>query len=330
MKNEKDKTTDDLKSSVLQELKENPYHKFNIAFSLMSIIPFLTFFYILISTSSLDALAGQTGIILFTCIVISICGFTVGYIVINSILKRLFVYATRLKHSDQAKSTFVASVSHELKNPITIIKTNLELISDGIIGRIDEAQKKIVDLCIKTTDRMTRLVTDLLDLHKIEAGMFDMKREECDLSKLVQSQVVEFSIIISKKSIKMVTELLDTNLILWADSDKITRVINNLLGNAIKYTPDGQAVTVKAYPIERFIRFEVADKGPGIPTDKLEKVFDKFERLDHSKEGTGLGLAITKDIVELHKGRIWAESLPGRGSTFVVVLPRDLRRAIRG
>ena len=86
---------------------------------------------------------------------------------------------------------------------------------------------------------------------------------------------------------------------------------------------------MKAYPVERFIRFEIADMGPGIPADKLEKVFDKFERLDSSKEGTGLGLAITKDIVELHKGRIWAESLPGKGSTFVVVLPRDLRRSAR-
>ena len=316
-------------NSVLQELKENPYHKFNIAFALMTIIPFLAFFYILINISSLDALVGNTGGVLLICLAISVCGFSIGYVVINKILKHLLSYATKLKHSDQLKSTLVASVSHELKSPITIIKTNLGLVSDGLAGHISEEQKKIVDLCLKVIDRMTRLINDLLDLHKIEAGMVDMKREFCDLSKLLESQVSEFTPLISKKGLKLITELLDTNLNIWADGDKITQVINNLLSNAIKNSPDGQPLTLRAYPLERFIRFEVADKGPGIPPEKLEKVFDKFERLDASKEGTGLGLAITKDIVECHKGRIWAESLPGNGSTFVVVLPRDLRHVIR-
>ncbi len=316
-------------NAVLQELKESPYRKFNIAFSLMTIIPFLTFFYILINISSLDALAGQTGGILLICLVIAVCGFSIGYVVINSILKRLLFYAASLKKSDQLKSSLVASVSHELKNPITIIKTNLGLIADGLVGQVNEAQKKIVDLCMKVTDRMTRLINDLLDLHKIEAGKVEMKRELCDLSKLLESQVSEFTPLISKKGIKLVTELLDTNLNIWADGDKIMQVINNLLSNAIKNTPDGQPLTLRAYPVERFIRFEVADKGPGIPPDKLEKIFDKFERLDASREGTGLGLSITKDIVELHKGRVWAESLLGNGSTFVVVLPRDLRRTAR-
>jgi signal transduction histidine kinase len=330
MKNQKSNTeTDGVNSPVVQELKDNPYRKFNIAFALMTIIPFLAFFYILISISSLDALAGQTGGILLICLVIAICGFSIGYLVISSILKRLLFYAASLKRSDQLKSSLVASVSHELKSPITIIKTNLSLVSDGLLGKVDEAQKKIVDLCIKVTDRMTRLINDLLDLHKIEAGLVDMKREQCDLSKLLETQVNEFTPMITNKGIKLITELLDTDLTMWADGDKIMQVINNLLSNAIKHTPDGQSVTIKAYPVERFIRLEVADKGPGIPQDKLEKVFDKFERLDTSKEGTGLGLAITKDIVELHKGRVWAESLPGRGSTFVVVLPRDLRRTIR-
>ncbi|MDD5135882.1 MAG: HAMP domain-containing sensor histidine kinase [Candidatus Omnitrophica bacterium] len=324
-----DKGKSDLKDLVLQELKENPYRKFNIAFSLMTIIPFLVFFYILISTSSLDALAGQTGGILFICLVIAVCGFSVGYVVINNILRRLFFYATKLKHSDQLKSTMVASVSHELKNPITIIRTNLDTLSDGLLGTINEAQKEVVGLCLKVTDRMTRLITDLLDIHKIEAGMIDMQREQCNLAKLLESQVDEFGPIITKKGIKLITELLDTDLIVWADGGKITQVINNLLSNAIKYTPDGQSVTITAYPIERFVRLEVTDRGPGIPTDKLEKVFDKFERLDHSREGTGLGLSIAKDIVELHKGRIWVESFPGKGSTFVVVLPRDLRSAVR-
>ncbi|MFA5143710.1 MAG: HAMP domain-containing sensor histidine kinase [Candidatus Omnitrophota bacterium] len=320
---------EDIRGLVLQELKENPYRKFNIAFSLMTVIPFLTFFYILVSTSSLDVLAGQAGGILFVCLVMAICGFSVGYIVISNILKRLFLYAAKLKHSDQLKSTMVASVSHELKNPLTIIKINLDTLADGLIGSVTMAQREVIELCLKVTDRMTHLITDLLDIHKIEAGMIDMKREQCDLAKLLKSQASEFGPVVGKKGIKLVTEFLDMDLMVWADGRKLTQVINNLLSNAVKHTPDGQSVTITAYPIERFIRFEVADNGPGIPPDKLEKIFDKFEILDSSRDGTGLGLSIAKDIVELHRGRIWVESLPGKGSTFVVVLPRDLRRTTR-
>ncbi len=315
---------------VLQELKENPYHKFNIAFALMTVIPFLAFFYLLVSTSSaFDVLVGQAGGILSICIFIAICGLGIGYIIINKMLKRLVVYASRLKKSDQLKSTVVAYVSHELKNPITIIKTNLSTLMDGLAGQLSEGQQKLLALCSKITDRMNWLINDLLDIHKIEAGMVEMERKRCDFSKLLDAQINEFAPIVTKKGIKLVIELLDTELMIWADGGKLTQVINNLLSNAIKHTPEGKSVTVKAYPTEQFVRFEVADKGPGIPLDKLEKIFDKFERLDHSKEGTGLGLAITKDIVELHKGRIWVESLQGNGSTFVVVLPRDLRRVLR-
>jgi len=332
MKSQKKKTgppEDAMKHAVLQELKENPYSRFKMAFTLMTVIPFLAFLYVVMIISSFDALIGQPGAILFICLIIAVCGFSIGYVLIGRILERLVSYSTKLKHSDQLKSSLVALVSHELKNPITIIKTNLGLLSDGLVGQVSEAQKKAVDLCVKVTDRITRLINDLLDLHKMEAGLVDLKREQCDLSKLLEAQINEFASIISQKGIKLETELLDTDLKIWGDGDRIVQVINNLLSNAIKNTPAGQNLILRAYPVERFVRFEVADKGPGIPQDKLEKVFDKFERLDTSKEGTGLGLAISKDIVELHKGRIWAESLPGKGSTFVVVLPRDLRRVLK-
>jgi len=325
-----EKVDKNITGAVLQELKENPYRKFNIAFALMTVIPFLAFFYLLVNTSSaFDALVGQAGGILSICIFIAVCGFGIGYIVINNMLKRLIVYAARLKKSDQLKSTVIAYVSHELKNPITIIKTNCSTLLEGLLGQLSENQQKLLALCSKITDRMTWLINDLLDMHKIEAGMVEMERERCDFLKLLESQINEFGPLVSKKGVRLVTELLDAELMIWADGGKLTQVVNNLLSNAIKNTPEGKSVTVKAYPTEQFIRFEVADKGPGIPPDKLEKIFDKFERLDHSQEGTGLGLAITKDIVELHKGRIWVESLQGSGSTFVVVLPRDLRRVLR-
>jgi two-component system sensor histidine kinase VicK len=146
---------------------------------------------------------------------------------------------------------------------------------------------------------------------------------------MLEKQVVEFQVMLSKKRIKLLKGIVDKELSIWADEDKIMRVVNNLLSNAIKYTPEGGEVSLKIYPADGFVRLECTDSGPGIPPDKLDKVFNKFERLDLSKEGTGLGLSITKDIVEMHKGKIWAESQSGAGTKFVVILPQDLRHTPR-
>jgi signal transduction histidine kinase len=316
--------------AVLQELEENPYRKFKIAFSLMSIIPFLVFFYLLVSRLfTMEILASDIGIILSIAIFISLCGFFVGYSIIKNILNKIILYAAQAKHSDQLKSTFVASVSHEIKNPLSAIKTNLFNIMAGLVGSVNEEQKKILQLCDNIIERMKHLVNDLLDLHKIEAGMVDVKRKLCNLLEVLEKQIKEFEAMLNKKRIKLIKEILDKDLSIWADEDKIMLVINNLLSNAIKYTPEEGLVTLKIYPADEYIKLEFLDTAQSIPSDKLEKIFDKFERLDITKEGTGLGLAITKDIVEMHKGRIWVESQPGRGNKFVVVLPRDLRETKR-
>jgi len=315
---------------VLQELKSDPYRKFNIAFSLMSVIPFLVFFYLLATkTFTLNILAGEVGIILFISIFISLCGFSISYNVIKDILTKLIFYAAQAKHSDQLKSTFVATVSHELKNPLAVLKLNLLNMLDGLLGEINEEQKKLLKTSHGVIERMHSLINDLLDLHKIEAGMVEVKRKLCNLVEILEKQATEFEIMLSKKHIKLLKGIADKELSIWADEDKIMRVVNNLLSNAIKYTPEGGEVSLKIYPADGFIRLECTDTGPGIPADKLDKVFNKFERLDLSKEGTGLGLSITKDIIEMHKGKIWAESQSGAGTKFVVVLPQDLRRTPR-
>lgn len=312
---------------VLQELKENPYRKFNIAFSLMSVIPFLVFFYLLASRLfTIDIFVGDIGLVLFIAIVISLCGFLVGYNIIKSILNMIIFYAAQAKHSDQLKSTFVASVSHELKNPLSAIKTNLFNILTGVVGSVNEEQRRILQLCDSVVERMKRLINDLLDLHKIEAGMTDVRRKLCNLLEVLEKQLKEFEVIVNKKRIKFIKEILDENLTVWADEDKIMQVINNLLSNAIKYTPEDGSITLKIYSADGYIKLEFLDTAESIPADKLKKIFDKFERLDITKEGTGLGLAITRDIVQMHRGRIWAESQLHRGNKFVVVLPRDLRR----
>lgn len=311
---------------VIQELKENPYRKFNMAFYLMTIIPFLVFIYILaVRFFTIGILAGDIGVIFLICILIALGGFCIGYNIIKKIINRIIFYAAQAKHSDQLKSSFVASVSHELKNPLMTIKISLSNIREGIVGQISDDQRKIIELCYGVLDRMGRLINDLLDLHKIEAGMIELKRKLCNFTDLLDKQIKEFELLLAKKKIKLKKEILNKNLSLWADEDRIAEVINNLLSNAVKYSPDGGIVTLKIDYLDGFIRLECADNGPGIPLDKIDKIFNKFERLNLTKEGTGLGLAISKDIVELHRGRIWVENQDGGGSRFVVVLPSDLR-----
>lgn len=315
---------------VLQELKEDPLHKLNVSFTLMSIIPFLVFFYILVvRLFTLDVLIGNIGAILFVTILISLSGLCLGYTVIKNMLKRTVAYAAQAKHSDQLKSTFVATVSHELKNPISAIKLNLFNISKGMVGKISQEQKGVIDLCFNVTERMHSLVNDLLDLHKIEAGMVAGERELCNIVEISKRQLKEFENIFREKNIRLVNKFPMKELSIWGYEGKIMLVVNNLLSNASKYTPRGGEVTLNIYPTDGLVRVECTDTGPGIPPDKLEKVFDKFERLNTSKEGTGLGLAIAKDVVQLHKGKIWAESILGKGSRFIVILPRDLRQGRR-
>lgn len=316
--------------AVLAESEVNPYRKFNIAFSLMSVMPFLVFFYLLVAKLfTFTILVGNTGFLLFISIVISLGGFGVGYSLMRNILNRLIFYAAKAKHGDQLKSKFVATVSHEFKNPLSIINLNLFNIKNGLLGQINEEQRKIIDACQGIIERLNHLISDILDLHKIEAGMLQTNRKICNIIELVEKGIREFEVMLNKKRIRLVKETAEDNIQIWADEDKIIQVINNLLSNAIKYTPENGSITLRAYKYDGFVRLEFHDSAESIPSDKLDKIFDKFQRLNLAKEGTGLGLSISKDIIELHRGRIWAESQPHIGNRFIVVLPRDLRQTKR-
>ncbi|MCX5698320.1 MAG: HAMP domain-containing sensor histidine kinase [Candidatus Omnitrophica bacterium] len=311
---------------VMQELKENPYKKLNIAFSLMVIVPFLVFLYLLISRLfTLDVLIGNTGFILATAFFISLCGYYTAYSILKNIFNTILAYAVQAKHSDQLKSTFVATVSHELKNPLASIKINIYNIFAGFIGQISEDQKKVLGFCQLTIERKVRLVNGLLDLHKIEAGVIEVKRNRLNLAEISGRQIKELQTLADKKNIKIIKEFLDESLSVWGDEDKLSQAIVNLLSNGIKFTPENGTVTLKIYPDDKFVKLECIDTGPGIPDDKIGVLFNKFERLNATKEGTGLGLAITKDIVEMHKGKVLVESQVGKGSKFIIILPRDLR-----
>jgi len=233
----------------------------------------------------------------------------------------------KLEKFDKLKSQFVANVSHEFKNPLFVVSESLSIILDGLMGKINTEQEKILKVGKNNVDRLLRLVTDMLDLSKIEAGKMEMRRERFDMAKLVEDVLTNYEGEILKKEIVLKKNISRRANLIWADKDRMSEVIINLLSNAVKYTPSKGNVDVKFEWTKEEGRFEISDTGSGIREQDLGKIFNKFERIsDEKQEGTGLGLSITKDIVELHKGKIWAESEIGKGSKFIFVLPKDLRR----
>lgn len=228
----------------------------------------------------------------------------------------------QLKELDRMKSDFVANVAHELRTPLTIIRGNLDNIEKGFAGDVQPKQKEILDDVSKVLARLTRLVSDLLDLSKIESGKLELNKENLDIIDLAEEVVKSFEKLAGDKNIRVIKEFSKRGVNINADRDKLTQVFVNLIGNALKFSNKG-SVTIRIIELQDEVEAEIEDTGPGIPKDQLDKIFDKFVRVvAEKKEGTGLGLPIAKDIIELHNGRIRAESEIGQGSRFIFVLPK--------
>lgn len=311
---------------VFTELGESPLKKFKEAFALMSVIPFLVFFYILIGKLfSPSILEGEIGLILGVIIIISVIGFLFSYSMLKKLIDALIKYSVKLKKYDSAKSEFVTKFSHEVLTPLAIIKANVANAYDGLLGSVGDNLKNSLSECNNCIGRIERLVSTMLDLSKIEAGRLELKRNLIDVKEVITEEISLCSSLASKKNIKIAKAIPEKSVSIWADSDKFKEVVLNLLDNAIKYTPENGIINVRLKDNTSDITFEVNDSGPGIPSDKVNKVFDKFENIANQKAGHGLGLSITRDIVDLHRGRIWVESTLGKGSTFSVLFPKDLR-----
>lgn len=229
----------------------------------------------------------------------------------------------KLKELDRIKSDFVANVAHEFRTPLTIIKGNIDMVIKGRLGDITAEQKEMMDGAVKVANRLSRLVNDLLDISKIESGKMQLKKEKLNINKIIEENLIAFGKIMKDKKQVLQKELAKDMPDIHADLDKITQVFVNLLSNAIKYSPEGGTITVKSINLEREIMVEVSDTGEGIAPENIDKIFDKFTRVTaEKKEGTGLGLPIAKDIVVLHKGRMWVKSEAKKGSQFYFTLPK--------
>jgi Na+/proline symporter/signal transduction histidine kinase len=231
----------------------------------------------------------------------------------------------RLKELDLLKDEFVSTVSHELRTPLTSIRAFSEILQDDVDMDLQQRQQ-LLGIIIKETERLTRLVNEMLDFTKIESGAYQWAHEKLDLVSAVNEAVAATSQLSQNKNIRVTREVPDSPVLIIGDQDRLVQVVINLLSNAIKYCePETGSVRLQLSYTDKQARLEVIDNGPGIMPDEHERIFEKFHQLrDASKgkpRGTGLGLAICKTIIENHGGRIWVESEPGRGSRFIFTLP---------
>jgi PAS domain S-box-containing protein len=236
-------------------------------------------------------------------------------------------YERRLKELDKMKSDFVSNVSHELRTPLTSIKGSIDNMLDGITGPLNEKQIRYITRIKSNSDRLARLINELLDLSKIEAGKISLNPIDLSLYVVAQEVAENMRQVAAEKLIKLEVVSHDGDAKAWADRDKVVQVLMNLIGNAVKFTPPEGKITVAIQRNDEWVQVSVADTGPGISKEEADKIFHKFYQVpqwsEQTSRGTGLGLAICKALVEMHGGRIWVESELGKGSTFIFTLPED-------
>jgi two-component system sensor histidine kinase GlrK len=230
----------------------------------------------------------------------------------------------KLKMVDKMKSDFFSSMSHELRTPLTSIKEGINLLREGVGGVVPEKQKRLLAILSEESKRLIDLVNSLLDLSKMEAGMMTYTFEPGSLAPLIRRAATEMVPLVEARKITLMTKIDERLPVVKIDREKILQVLRNLIGNAVKFTPEGGRVRVVARLTDRGVEVSVSDTGPGITAENLTTIFDKFHqaRLRNSPyiKGTGLGLAIVKHVITAHGGTVWAESEPGHGSSFIFVL----------
>lgn len=227
---------------------------------------------------------------------------------------------TYLKRLDQMKNDFVHTVSHDLRSPLTAVLGYAELVER--VGPLTDQQKEFLHRVQGSVQNITTLVNDLLDLGRLESG-FDTRRESVQLENVLQYSLGLLDSLVQKKNIHLKQEIAPGLPALRANPIRLRQMIDNLIGNAIKYAPEGGEIGVQITTAGNQVILKVTDNGPGIPREEQSRIFDKFYRGSNvgDTKGTGLGLAIVKSIVDSHHGRVWVESTLGRGALFCVVLP---------
>ena len=235
---------------------------------------------------------------------------------------------TEQEKEERERRLFVSNVSHELRTPLTSVKSYLEALDEGAL--YDPVAPDFIKVSLDETNRMMRMVTDLLHLSRIDNATSKLDIELINFTAFITFILNRFDKMRNQdeeKKYELVRDYPITSVWIEIDTDKMTQVIDNILNNAIKYSPDGGKITVSMKTTDDQMILSISDQGLGIPKQDLPKIFDRFYRVDRARSraqgGTGLGLAIAKEIIKQHNGFIWAKSEYGKGSTFTIVLPYD-------
>ena len=235
---------------------------------------------------------------------------------------------TEQEKEERERRLFVSNVSHELRTPLTSVKSYLEALDEGALS--EPVAPDFIKVSLDETNRMMRMVTDLLHLSRIDNATSHLDVELINFTAFITFILNRFDKIRAQdeeKKYEIVRDYPITSVWIEIDTDKMTQVIDNILNNAIKYSPDGGKITVSMKTTDDQMILSISDQGLGIPKEDLPKIFDRFYRVDKARSraqgGTGLGLAIAKEIIKQHNGFIWAKSEYGKGSTFTIVLPYD-------
>jgi PAS domain S-box-containing protein len=226
---------------------------------------------------------------------------------------------------ERMKDEFISVVSHELRTPLTSIYGSLKMLASGLLRDKPDKEQRLLNISVENTDRLMRLVNDILDIERIESGTVQMVKSVWKVPELMAKAVEAIEPLAEKAGVSV--SVSDNGGHVWVDGDRTIQTFTNLLGNAIKFSTRGSTVWFTSSKRDGQMLFQVRDCGRGIPKDKLEVIFERFQQVDasdaRSGEGTGLGLAICRSIIQQHGGQIWVESVVGEGSTFSCILPRS-------
>ena len=232
----------------------------------------------------------------------------------------------QLRELEQMKSAFVSTVSHELRTPLTSVRGALGLVLGGTAGEIPPKARDLLRIAHQNTERLIRLINDILDIEKLESGQLPLRREPCDLAAIARTTIAAIDAYAAEHGVRVVLEPPAAPVVVAADADRLVQVATNLISNAVKFSPRDSTVRVAVEAGGGTARLTVADRGPGIPVEFQSRIFGRFQQADSSGSrahgGTGLGLSIVRSIIDRHGGSVRFDTSPA-GTTFIVELPHD-------
>jgi signal transduction histidine kinase len=242
---------------------------------------------------------------------------------IGALARSFNLMASQLRQTEETKRAFFATVSHELRSPLTSIRGAIDILHEGTPGPLTERQERLTNIIALSSERLLGLANQILEMSRLQAGLVELDRKPLDLAELVDRVVEELHPQAEEAGVALERERYGLHFAYLGDEERLYQLVVNLGANAIRFTPRGGRVVVRIIDASPEFELQVEDTGVGIPADALPSIFDPYRQAHQDRGGTGLGLAIVRGVANAHGGRVTAESREGKGSRFTVLLPRS-------